>query len=104
MLRKLWRVATRNQVRTWWVHAAISCLIGGIFAPWGIDAVSKALWVVALCYFVKEVLDIFKHMAYATRAFDGQGVSPRIDFHGDIVGPTTAAVVGQICAWITPCP
>ena len=99
MLRKLWLFFTRNQVRTWWAHSAIAWIAAAAASPWGIVFVSKVLWTVALCYLVKEIMDIFKHLAYATDAFDGQGITPRTDFHGDIVGPVSAAVVAQICAW-----
>ena len=66
MLRKLWHFFTRNQVRTWWAHSAIAWIAAAIASPWGIVFVSKVLWTVALCYLVKEILDIFKHLAYAT--------------------------------------
>ena len=99
MLNRLWNTLTKHQALTWFCHAAIACAIAATFIPLGLGWVSKALWVVALLYLCKEIWDLFKHARALDRAFDPDGITPRTDFFGDLVGPLTAAVAGQICLW-----
>lgn len=98
-MKKLWKRLTEHQVVTWFCHAVISCSVAAAFIPLGLWWVSKALWAMAFLYLCKEIFDLFDHALELDEAFDPDGVTPRTDFFGDLAGPLTAALAGQICLW-----
>ena len=100
-MKKLWNVLTRYQVVTWYCHALIATCVGLAFWPLGLNAVRIALWVTAALYLFKEIWDLFCHAADLNDPdFDPEGITPRTDFFGDLVGPLTAAWTAQICYWV----
>ena len=98
-MKRLWDCITQHQVVTWFCHAAISCSVAAAFIPLGLWWVSKALWGMALLYLGKEIWDLFKHARELDRDMDPDGITPRTDFFGDLAGPLTAAITGQLCLW-----
>ena len=100
-MRRLWNALTRYQVVTWFCHALISTSVGLCFWPLGLNAVRIALWVCAGLYLIREIMDLFKHAQALDQAFDPEGITPKTDFFGDLVGPLTAAWTAQICYWVS---
>ena len=85
----------KGQVTTWLQHAAISALIPFIVAyltePW---VAAPASITVLIYFWGRELTDRGNHK----RAGDwdipeaSTGITPRIDFWGDLLGPATCAV------------
>ena len=95
---------SRSDTHTWVEHAAIATIgpfiVGLINGSLGLAAFSACF---LLVYFVaiREYLDRKLHIAKGDwdtpSAHDG--VTPRVDRWGDLVGPVTAAVT-YVLAWI----
>ena len=100
-MKHLWKWITAYQVVTWFCHALISTTVALCFWPLGLNAVRWALWGMALFYLIREIMDLFKHARELDKAFDPEGITPRTDFFGDLVGPLTAAWTAQICYWVS---
>lgn len=101
-MKKLWNALTRYQVVTWYCHALIATCVGLVFWPFGLSTMRIALWVCALLYLLKEIWDLFEHAANLEDPdFDEEGITPKTDFFGDLVGPLTAAWTAQICYWVS---
>ena len=94
----------KRDTSTWFEHAAIATL-----GPFGVGFVNHSLGLAAfaacalLVYFVaiREYLDRKLHLARGDwdTPSSRDGVTPRVDRWGDLVGPTTAAVTYTL-AWV----
>jgi len=95
----------KRDTSTWAEHAAIATL-----GPFAVGLVNHSLGLVAfaawalLAYFVgiREYLDRKMHLARGDWDTPSarDGVTPRVDRWGDLVGPVTAAVAYTLAWWL----
>ncbi|MDE2740701.1 MAG: hypothetical protein OXI58_03880 [Gemmatimonadota bacterium] len=102
LFRKVFNLLASDPVKSWNSHAFVACAVGLLFGVlahflnWPVTFWVILGWIAAYIFYrLREWLDEYKYRQLGTwRRRSKQGVTPKIDGCGDILGPRWIALAG----------